>query len=162
MQAWQNYSMNNYPQYQQPMYQSIQSPYMDRLQQLQMQQIQPMQNSNQFPVIGKMVENMEMVKSTDIPMDGNMYYFPKADGSKIYTKRWLPNGTTESLTFKPVFDNEPTNSSKEETKSEIGLSSEVTALFVERFNQIFERIDKLENNLKATSSFKGEKEVANG
>lgn len=56
-------------------------------------QPQPQQN---FPVIpGRVVESIDVVNTMDIPMDGNLYFFPKADGTEIYTKRWLPNVTTQ-------------------------------------------------------------------
>lgn len=51
---------------------------------------------------GKVVESFEVFKGLDVPMDGNTYYFPKADGSEIYSKRWLQNGTTEQVTYKVI------------------------------------------------------------
>ena len=50
-----------------------------------------------------MLKVWTLVKVTDIPMDGNMYYFPKADGTEIYSKQFMPNGQTRILTFKPSF-----------------------------------------------------------
>ena len=71
-----------------PQMQMQQNPtmYMDRLSQLHAQQMQQPQMpvANQFAPLGKMVDSVEVVKATDIPMDGNMYYFPKADGSIIF------------------------------------------------------------------------------
>lgn len=94
-----NYPMFN-PYYQNPMYGMQQ-----QLQQPQQQQfVQPVQQiplqQNQNVLNGKIVENQEVFKGMDIPMDGNTYYFPKADGSEIYAKRWLPNGTTEQTVYK--------------------------------------------------------------
>lgn len=66
------------------------------------QQIQQQNQSN-----GKIVDSIEMVKFTDIPMDGNSYYFPKADGTEIYSKRWLANGSTEINTYVKVDVNSP-------------------------------------------------------
>lgn len=67
-----------------------------------MQQVmpQPVQNVLQ----GKVIDTIDTVKVTDIPMDGNAHYFPKADGSEIYVKKWLPNGSTEVLTYARVVD----------------------------------------------------------
>ena len=59
-------------------------------------------------------------------MDGNVYYFPKADGSEIYSKQWLSNGTTRILTFKPILDEKAENVSNDDKKLKIGLSDEVT------------------------------------
>lgn len=94
-------AFQNYYQPMQMFNQPIQqNPYMDRLQQLQQYQ----QNIQQ--TLGKIVESIDIVKATDIPMDGNMYYFPKADGTEIYSKQWLNNGQTQILTFKPILDNQ--------------------------------------------------------
>ena len=97
---------------------------MENLQQFQ-QALQPqLQNNpnltpglNMLASLGKVVESMDIVKVTDIPMDGNTYYFPKADGTEIYSKQFMPNGQTRILTFKPITDDEPNNLSLDEEKS---------------------------------------------
>ena len=60
------------------------------------------QQQQQSGLGGKIVESFEVFKGIDIPIDGNTYYFPKADGSEIYSKRWLQNGTTEQITYKAI------------------------------------------------------------
>ena len=96
-----NYPIFN-PMYQNPtpnqMFQPQQFQPQMQLPQMPQQQLPPMQQNVGLP--GKVVEGIDNVKTMDIPMDGNMYYFPKADGTEIYTKRWLQNGTTEQLVFK--------------------------------------------------------------
>lgn len=60
-----------------------------------------MDQSTSGPAIpGKVVESIDVVRTVDVPMDGNVYYFPRADGTEIYTKRWLPNGTTQIDAYK--------------------------------------------------------------
>ena len=147
MQPYQTFypQMNN--NYQMPM----QNPYMDRMAQLQQYQqslqqpIVPTQTpvSNQMSALGKMVDSIDVVKATDIPMDGNAYYFPKADGTEVYCKQWLQNGTTRILTFKPVFEDNPNNLSSDTEKLKIGLSDEVTEAFMKRFDELEKRIDDL-------------------
>lgn len=114
---YQNYQ--SLPQYQnqfmQQPFQPMQNFYMDRLSQLQSQQnIQNgnFSNNQNFLSLGKIVESIDIVKATDIPMDGNMYYFPKADGTEVYMKRWLPNGTTEIIPYKPLLQNEEIKDNK--------------------------------------------------
>ena len=137
--------MNN--NYQTP----TQNPYMDRMAQLQQYQ-QSLQQpivttqtpvSNQMSALGKMVDSIDVVKATDIPMDGNAYYFPKADGTEVYCKQWLQNGTTRILTFKPVFEDNPNNLSSDTEKLKISLSDEVTDVFMKRFDELEKRIDDL-------------------
>ena len=140
--------MNN--NYQMPM----QNPYMERMAQLQQYQQslqQPMQNivSNQIPganqqytPMGKIIENVDVLKTTEVPMDGNIYYFPKADGSEIYSKQWLANGTTRILTFKPVFEDNTNTLSSDTEKLKIGLSDDVTDAFMKRFDDIEKRLEE--------------------
>ena len=145
MSMYQNFSQMNNP------YMPMQNPYMERMAQLQQYQqslqqpIVPTQTpvSNQMSALGKMVDSIDVVKATDIPMDGNSYYFPKADGTEVYCKQWLQNGTTRILTFKPVFEDNPNNLSSDTEKLKIGLSDEVTEVFMKRFDELEKRIDDL-------------------
>ena len=147
MQPFQTFypQMNN--NYQIPM----QNPYMDRMAQLQQYQqslqqpIVPTQTpvSNQMSALGKIVDSIDVVKATDIPMDGNAYYFPKADGTEVYCKQWLQNGTTRILTFKPVFEDNPNNLSSDNEKLKISLSDDVTEVFMKRFDDLEKRIEDL-------------------
>ena len=146
MQPYQNFysQMSNYGQ-------MMPNPYMDRMAQLQQYQqnlqqpIVPAQTpvSNQMSALGKMVDSIDVVKATDIPMDGNAYYFPKADGTEVYCKQWLQNGTTRILTFKPVFEDNPNNLSSNTEKLKISISDEFTEAFMKRFDELEKRIDYL-------------------
>ena len=94
------------------------------------------------PIV-KIVDSIDSVRASDVPMDGNMYYFPKADGTEIYAKQWLPNGTTRILPFKPVFDNDIENVSTKEEKQKFDLSDKLTDAFMKRFDELEKRIDDL-------------------
>lgn len=144
--------------YQQPY---MQNPYMQRMENLQQfqQAIQPqpqMQGANNFTPLGKIVDSVDIVKATDIPMDGNMYYFPKADGSMVFGKQWLANGQTRILTFKASLDEEGNNLSSEVEKFKIEPSEEFLEVFQSMFDGVLERIDKLEKSLKPNSRTKKE------
>ena len=140
-----------YPQMNNNCQMPIQNPYMERMAQLQQYQQslqQPMlptqmSGTNQMSALGKMVDSIDVVKATDIPMDGNTYYFPKADGTEVYCKQWLQNGTTRILTFKPVFEDNTNNLSSDNEKLKIDLSDEVTDTFMKRFDELEKRIDDL-------------------
>lgn len=104
------YNNGNNNQYQyQPQYQMPQAQYQNGLQ-------------------GKIVENIDVVKVTDVPM-GGYGIFPKADFSEIYIKTWNGNGTTSILSFQPVISQE---AEKEGEKGE---------------NIILEKIQKLEDKI---------------
>lgn len=51
---------------------------------------------------GKIVDNIEVVKATDIMLDGSTSYFPIADGSAIVSKQLQQDGTSKIVVFKPV------------------------------------------------------------
>lgn len=148
---YQNQSPNYYSQYmptqaQQPQY----NPYLQRMENLQQFQqtlnLAPVQMQNQFPALGKMVESMEVARTTEIPMDGNTYYFPKADGSMVYGKRWLSNGTTEIISYKPYFEeNEqnPMGNPSDEIKSQFGAFGEVLGAIQNDIRMLFDKVDKL-------------------
>ena len=91
-------------------------PQMQRMQPQPQPQMQPEIQFNQQPMYrqpaglqGKSVDNVEVVKATDIPLDGSISYFPLTDGSAIVTKRLMADGTSKTVVFKPV------NESKENT-----------------------------------------------
>ena len=164
MQSYQNYfqpQMNNG--------QMMMNPYMDRMAQLQQYQQnlqQPMQQQamsgpgQQMNVIGKIVDSIDVVKATDVPMDGNMYYFPKADGTEIFGKQWLSNGQTRILTFKPVFDDDTNNVSNTEEKLKIGLSDETTEVFMKRFDELEKRLDDfMDKSTTKTTATRTKKEA---
>ena len=126
-------------------YNQMPNPYMDRMAQLQQyqQSLQQPVSQAQMPAIGKIVDSIDVVKAADIPMDGNSYYFPKADGTEVYCKQWLQNGTTRILTFKPVLEDNPNNVSSDTEKLKISISDEVTEVFMKRFDELEKRIDDL-------------------
>ena len=63
-----------------------------------------MQNTYQKPLglQGKTVDNIEVVKATDIPLDGSISYFPLVDGSSIVTKQLMQDGTSRMIVYKPA------------------------------------------------------------
>ena len=145
MQQYQNPNFYG-QQFMQPQF----NPYMQRmenLQQFQQSLQQPMvstqmSGANQFNPFGKIVESIDVVKVTDIPMDGNMYYFPQADGQAIYGKKFLPNGQTQILAFKPIID-DVSNISSEEEKSKFDLLEQVLGGIQNDIKSINEKIDKM-------------------
>ena len=137
--------------YQQPY---MQNPYMQRMENLQQfqQAIQPqpqMHGANNFTPLGKIVDSVDIVKATDIPMDGNMYYFPTADGSSIFGKRWLANGQTQILAFKPILDNEPNNLSPNQIQVDFGAISDVLSGIQNDIKALNDKVDKISKPSRA-------------
>ena len=56
---------------------------------------------------GKVVDNAEVVKAIDIPLDGSISYFPLADGTAIVSKQLQSDGTSRVIVYKPMNTQEP-------------------------------------------------------
>ena len=147
MQQYQNPNFYGQQQFMQPQF----NPYLQRMENLQQfqQTIQQpmvptsMSGANQFNPFGKIVESMDVVKVTDIPMDGNMYYFPQADGQAIYGKKFLPNGQTQILAFKPSLESEPNNVSTEVEKSKFDTLEQFLEGIQNEVRTLSDKIDKI-------------------
>lgn len=156
MVQYPNYSqMNNQYAPMNNMYVQPNNPYAERMNFLQgyQQSLQqpmsptPMSGTSQQSVIGKIVDSLDAVKAIDIPMDGNIYYFPKADGTEIFGKQWQPNCTTRILTYKPCLDAESNNLSDKQEKTEFALSENATQGIMKRFDVLESKLSEFENVL---------------
>ena len=148
--------------YQQPMYQP---PMQDRLAQLQNQyqsaipQNQPMlvqqpiqmQYIQQQQMIGRYVNDFSEVTANDVPMDGRSAVFVKSDMSEIQTRAWSADGKIVPVTYKPVLVEQKENKEKQENLK-FELSDESTKAFMERFDDISERLEKMEKSLSKQSA----------
>lgn len=153
----QQFQSPNYygQQFMQPQY----NPYLQRMENLQQFQQaiqQPLQNNpnlspglNMLASLGKIVESMDIVKVTDIPMDGNMYYFPKADGTEIYAKQFGIDGKARILTFKPFLDDELNNSTTNEERLKFDDFNNVLMGIQEDIRTLNEKIDKISKPTRA-------------
>lgn len=148
--------------YQVPMmnnsYMQSQNPYMDRMNFLQSYQQslqqQPMQMnqqpmSQQVPGInGRVVQAVENINANEVPMDGSMAFFPKQDMSEIYVKGWNADGTIRTIVYKPYTDpkdNQTVNSMANAENAKFTLSDESTQLFLNKFEELSEKIEQLED-----------------
>lgn len=157
--------MNN--SYQAPMmnnpYIQSQNPYMDRMNFLQSYQQslqQPlvptqMSGANQQPmpqqiagINGRVVQAVENINANEVPMDGSMAFFPKQDMSEIYVKGWNADGTINTIVYKPYTapkDNQAVNSMVNAENAKFTLSDESTQLFLNKFEELSEKIGQLED-----------------
>ena len=56
---------------------------------------------------GKSVDSIDVVKAMDIPLDGSVSYFPLTDGTAIVTKQLQMDGSSKTIVYKPVENEEP-------------------------------------------------------
>lgn len=64
------------------------------------------QQTNKTVLNGKIVESIDVVKSMDIPLDGSISYYPTADGSAIVSKQLQIDGTSKTIIYKPIENEE--------------------------------------------------------
>ena len=85
-------------------------PQQQRFQNVEQPNQQPMMTTYQPPIqltkpttlLGKAVESIDVVKATDIPLDGSISYFPLTDGSAIVSKQLQNDGTSKIIVYKPA------------------------------------------------------------
>lgn len=134
---------NPYQQQQQPMnYNPVFANYPQIAQNIP-QRIQPEPQG----IMGKIVQNAEMITANDVPLNGSVAFFPKQDLSEIYAKSWTADGVIRTMTFKPIQNEEVGNLSTESTESQIGAILNVTDGLEKTLNEIVSKIDNLEKNL---------------
>lgn len=56
---------------------------------------------------GKSVDSIDVVKAMDIPLDGSVSYFPLTDGTAIVTKQLQMDGSSKTIVYKPLENEEP-------------------------------------------------------
>ena len=138
-------SYNPYP------YNPMQRFQEQQLPQQSVQQIPQQQNLQmQTGINGKMVAAVEQIAANDVPMDGSVAFFPKQDLTEIYAKQWGADGSIKTVVYKPY--TEPKNSqgidnTENVENLKIDLSDESTAVFMKKFDEIFNKFDELENKM---------------
>lgn len=86
-----------------------QNPYFNPYLNMQPQQVPPTPMRYNAGLQGKSIDNLEVVKAMDIPLDGSISYFPLVDGTAIVTKQLQQDGTSKITIFKPIEAEEATS-----------------------------------------------------
>lgn len=154
----------NPPMMAQQMYSNYipQQPYIDRYAQNQQMMSQP--NQQMLPtqmsgtsqqvqgVNGRIVDDFGAVSANDVPMDAMGAFFIKSDGTEIQRRVWNANGMISTISFKPVLEEQADNLPHGEEKLQIDLSEASTEAFMKRFDEITDRLDKMEKSFGKTTS----------
>lgn len=146
-----NYNIQQaYPQYgYNPYFQQT------RMQQPQIEQVQPVnQLQQQMPrgVNGRVVQSVEMITANDVPMDGSAAFFPMQDMSAILAKSWNADGTIKTVIFKPINETVPQSEIQNKENLKIDLSDGTVSAFMDRFDELSERLEQLELSVNKTAS----------
>ena len=100
-----------------------------------------------------------MITANDVPMDNTGAWFVKSDGTEIQRRVWTSNGTIATSRFKPVLEEQVNNSPQEEEKAVFDLSEASTEVLMKRFDDITERLEKIEKNFGKTTTSRSKKET---
>lgn len=112
-----------------------------------LQQVQPQMPVQNLGINGKVVPAVENITANDVPMDGSVAFFPKQDMTEIYAKSWNADGTIRTIVFKPVSSDTVSNLSHDTEKLKFDLSDECTGAFMQKFDELFGKIEQIENRL---------------
>lgn len=96
-----------------------QNPYFNPYLNVQPQQVPPTPIRYNTGLQGKSIDNLEVVKAMDIPLDGSISYFPLVDGTAIVTKQLQQDGTSKITIFKPIESDEVNTQPKYATLEDI-------------------------------------------
>lgn len=120
-----------------------------QLPQQPVQQVPQQQNLQiQAGINGRMVAAVEQIAANDVPMDGSVAFFPKQDLTEIYAKQWGADGSIKTVVYKPYTepkDNQTVNSMIDVENAKFTLSDESTQLFLNKFEELSEKIGQLED-----------------
>ena len=94
-------------------------------------------------ISGRVVQAVETINPNEVPMDGSVAFFPKQDLTEIYAKSWNTDGTTRTLTFKPVLNGKTDVLSGDTEKLEFDLSEKATEGIMAKLNELSEKIEQL-------------------
>ena len=153
---YQPQMMNYTPSYNPYPYNPMQRFQEQQLPQQSVQQIPQQQNLQmQTGINGKMVAAVEQIAANDVPMDGSVAFFPKQDLTEIYAKQSGADGSIKTVVYKPYTEpknSQSINNTENVENLKIDLSDESTAVFMQKFDEIFNKFDELENKMCKSST----------
>lgn len=106
---------------------------------------QPMQYNRVTNLQGKIVDNIEVVKAIDIPLDGSTSYFPMADGTAIVSKQLQQDGTSKIIIYRPV---EPEAKEEQKYITQNDLKAQFGDLSVKDIKDIKDEIKSLKKQIR--------------
>ena len=146
---YQPQMMTYTPGYNPYQYNPVQRFQEQQLPQQPVQQVPQQQNlQTQAGINGRMVAAVEQIAANDVPMDGSVAFFPKQDLTEIYAKQWGADGSIKTVVYKPYTepkDNQTVNSMIDVENAKFTLSDESTQLFLNKFEELSEKIGQLED-----------------
>ncbi len=103
-------------------------------------QYQP-QQQKPAPLMGRVVSSLEEITVGDVPNDGSVGWFPAADGSCVFGKRWAPNGTITTVRYVP----------EQQGQQEVPQIDPISALS-EKMDQVIEMVEQMRGGLSESNA----------
>lgn len=100
-----------------------------------------------IPFRGMSISDPSEIKPKDIPMDGQMSFFPMNDYSCIYAKVWTDDGRLRTFRFIPEIEQVTTEAPQHEAFNPQELAESVIAPMEKRLGSFDKRFDKMEKSI---------------
>ena len=101
---------------------------------------QPMPQVPQIPMLqGQMVDGIDTVKAKDVDMSGNPVYYPKTDGTEIYSKQIQAEGRSRYFVNRLIYPEEQQQPKAEEKPIDI------EAMFNQLRNDVCSEISEIKS-----------------
>lgn len=105
----------------------------------------PVQEKRPNELLGKVVDRIEVVGATDIPLDGSVSYFPLIDGSAIITKQVQPDGTSKMVIYRPT---EPKHEEQVRYATIDDVRNEINSIDLSEIDDLRQEIEDLKKQLR--------------
>lgn len=126
-----------------PNFRPIEQPYQTNGVNMQPIQQQPL-NMPKSVLQGKQVDSLDVVRASEVPLDGSITYFALTDGTAIATKQLQTDGTSKIVVFKPI---EQQNEEKRYITQD-DLDKAINGLNLDEIDDIKEEIKDIRKQLK--------------
>lgn len=97
-------------------------------------------------IVGRMVDSADAIQANDVPMNMPYALFPKRDLTEIYLKSWNPNGTIQTVIFKPEVSNEE-NSVLNDGNGTKCIDSAISEQIMRRLDELSDQIQEIGNSV---------------
>lgn len=102
-----------------------------------------------IPFRGMSISDPSEIKPKDIPMDGQMSFFPMNDYSCIYAKVWTDDGRLRTFRFIPEIESVSVEAPQHEAFNPQELADSVIAPMEKKFGAFDKRLDKIEKSISS-------------
>ena len=112
------------------------------------QTVMPNQSRTFSPITGRVVNSLDEITVQEVPTDGTVAWFPSADGSCVYGKRWTPDGNITTMRFVP------------ETADAAPSQPDPFQLINARIDELVDLVEDISDNMRRSAETKRTQQTA--